>query len=79
MRLIFGVLSLLVVVAVVMAVAKKQLQAVGVAPATSSGPAAAGTPTPPTVTEGAKQVQQRVADDVNRLMQQAPQRASDAE
>ena len=74
MRMVFGVLALLVVVASVASIAKQQLQAVG-----SVTPPAAPGAAPPTVAEGAKQVQQRVADDVNKLMQQAPQRASDAE
>lgn len=86
MRLIVGVLSLLVVAAVVMMVAKQQLQAVGkvpsgapVAPASSTGSAGAtGTP-PPTVAEGAKQIQRKVADDVTRALQQGSQRASEAQ
>jgi hypothetical protein len=77
MRLIVGVLSLLVVAAVVMMLAKQQLQAVGTmrppaAPATSgatSGAAPAPGPAP-TVAEGAKQMQQRVADDVSKALQQ---------
>ena len=75
MRLIVGVLSLLVVAAIVMVVAKQQLQAVGTirtpvptaAPAATSGAAPAPAPT---VAEGAKQMQQRVADDVSKALQQ---------
>ena len=82
MRLIVGILSLLVVAAVVMLLAKQQLQAVGqmgtsapVAVPAATAPAAP----PPTVAEGAKQLQQRVADDVSRALQQGASRASDAE
>ena len=79
MRMMFGVLSLLVVVAVVMVVAKQQLQALGYVPGTAA-PATAGkvpgaTPATavapaPTVAEGARQMQQRAADDVNKALQQ---------
>ncbi|MCU0814243.1 MAG: hypothetical protein MUC32_07965 [Burkholderiaceae bacterium] len=77
MRLIVGVLSLLVVAAVVMMLAKQQLQAVGTmrmpavpgAPGPTSGTTAAPAPAP-TVAEGAKQMQQRVADDVSKALQQ---------
>ena len=75
MRLIVGVLSLLVVAAIVMIVAKQQLQAVGTirTPAPTAAPAATSGAAPapaPTVAEGAKQMQQRVADDVSKALQQ---------
>lgn len=82
MRLIFGVLSLLVVAAIVMVLAKQQLQAVGTirpaAPAAVPGatPAAAPAP-PPTVAEGARQMQQRVADDVTKALQQGAAKRAD--
>ena len=82
MRLIFGVLSLLVVAAVVMVLAKQQLQTVGTirpaAPAAAPGatPAAAPAP-PPTVAEGARQMQQRVADDVTKALQQGAAKRAD--
>lgn len=82
MRLIFGVLSLLVVAAIVMVLAKQQLQAVGrirpAQPAAVPGttPAAAPAP-PPTVAEGARQMQQRVADDVTKALQQGAAKRAD--
>ncbi|MDH5540631.1 MAG: hypothetical protein OEY03_14620 [Rhizobacter sp.] len=75
MRLIFGVLSLLVVVAIVGMLARKQLQSVSStrpAEAAAAGvqvPAASGTPA-----QQSRQLQQAVREDVNKLMQQAPAR-----
>lgn len=75
MRIVFGVLSLLVVLAVVGFVAKKQLQSVR-APlpaetAVGAGmPALSGTPA-----QQSQQLQKKVQDDLNKLMQQAPARA----
>lgn len=63
MRLVSGVLGLLVVVAIVAALARTQLQTVQ---ASVAEPGASAAP--------AQQVQRKVADDVNRLMQQAPAR-----
>lgn len=84
MRLIVGVLSLLVVAAVVMLLAKQQLQAVGTlrtpAPAAASGATTPAAPTPaPTVADGARQLQRQVADDVSRALQQGANRASGAD
>lgn len=81
MRLIVGVLSLLVAAAVVMLLAKQQLQAVGTlrtpAPAAAPGATAPAAPAPPpTVAEGAQQLQRQVADDVSRALQQGANRAS---
>lgn len=70
MRLIFGVLSLLVVAAVVMVLAKQQLQAVGTIRPAAPAP-------PPTVAEGARQMQQRVADDVTKALQQGAAKRAD--
>ena len=77
MRAIFGILSLLIVVAVIGIMAKKQLQAVGSAP--SSGMASASAPLvqqpPAQVQNLPKQVQQDVE---SALRQGAEARASDA-
>ncbi len=80
MRLVFGVLSLLVVLAIVGSLAKKQLQAVG--SATEQGAAAAGVSVPVTSgtpAEQSRQLQKQVVDDVNRALQQGATRASDAQ
>ncbi len=74
MRLVFGVLSLLLVVAVVATVARRQLSSVAPSLAPSAAaqaglPAAGGTPA-----QQSRQLQRQVADDVNKLMQQAPAR-----
>lgn len=65
MRIVFGVLSLLIVVAVIGVAAKKQLQAtspLSVAPA-ASAPAA-------NVVQQSQQIQQQMRDDVDKLMQE---------
>jgi hypothetical protein len=76
MRMVFGVLGLLIALAIVGSLVKRQLQAVGapVRPeaASTAGvalPATSGTPA-----QHSQQLQRQVADDVNRLMQQAPAR-----
>ena len=75
MRAIFGVVSLLVVVAIVGLLASRQLKAVNqsvssaaaqIAPAGASAPAA---PTG-TVREQSQQLQQRVANDVVKALEQ---------
>ncbi|WP_295639206.1 hypothetical protein [uncultured Methylibium sp.] len=75
MRLVFGVLSLLLVVAIVATVARRQLSSVApsVAPSAAAQagvPAAGATPA-----QQSQQLQRKVADDVNKLMQQAPARS----
>jgi hypothetical protein len=83
MRVIVGVVGLLVAAAVVMVVAKQQLQAAGTirAPATAAAPAAApeaAPAEPPTVADRATQIQHRVREDVSKALQQgAAQRAED--
>jgi len=75
MRALFSLVGLLVVVAVIMLIAKKQLQAVApaIVPAT---PVAAGT-NAPTVPEQARSAQQKVLQDVNRALEQGAARPSD--
>lgn len=71
MRVVFGVLSLLVVVAIVGFLAKKQL---GSASAPVAVPQAAGVPSVApggTSAQQSQQLQQQVKKDVESLMQQA--------
>lgn len=77
MRALFSLVGLLAVVAVVMLLAKKQLQAV-----TPSAPpvAAASTPgTTQTVQEQSRGVQQKVLQDVNRALEQGATRSGDSQ
>jgi hypothetical protein len=77
MRALFSLVGLLVVVAIVMLLAKKQLQAAvpalaPVTPATADGAA-------PTVPEQARGAQQKVLQDVGRAREQGAARASEAQ
>lgn len=73
MRMVFGVLGLLIVLAIVASVAKKQLEAVRAVPQQVT-PAAAGT----TVRDQAQAVPQQIGQDVQRMLQQgAASRAGD--
>lgn len=78
MKAIFGVLSLVIVLAVVGSVATKQLRALEVRamPETGAASTAAIVATP---AQQSQQLQGRVRDDVNRLMQQAPARLEGAD
>lgn len=69
MRMVFGVVGLLLVLAIVGMLAKRSWQAsvVGVPPAAASASAGA-------TGVDARTLPRQVADDVNRLMQQAPAR-----
>lgn len=64
MRALFGVVSLLVVLALVGLLAAKQLKTVA-PPSTTPGASAAGTPR-----EQVQQIQQQVKDDVARALEQ---------
>jgi Tfp pilus assembly protein PilX len=78
MRAVFGVLSLLVVVAIVGMLASRQLKATrisGQALTGSTAEAAAST----TVRQQSQQIQQKVADDVTRALQQGAPRSEQAE
>jgi hypothetical protein len=72
------VLSLLVVLALVGVAAKKQLQSVHTRPADvaagASMPVPGGTPA-----QQSQQLQNKVRDDVNKLMQEAPARLEPAQ
>lgn len=79
MRIILSALSLLVVLAIVGFVAKRQLQVTRVPlaadiAASAGMPALVGTPA-----QQSQQIQKKVQDDVNRLMQQAPARLEPAQ
>lgn len=77
MRIVFGVLGLVIALAIVGMLAKQQLRAVKViAPADSaaSAPVLTGTPA-----QQSRQLQRQVTDDVNKALQQGVQRDSDAE
>ena len=74
MRIVFSLVGLLVVVAIVGLLAKKQLQAVQLAPAGTSASASAGVePVPP-----AQAIQRQTADDVRKALDAGMQRNQDA-
>ena len=75
MRALLSLAGLLLVVAIVMLMAKKQLQAV--VPG-AVAPTAAGA-TPPTLPEQSRSVQQKVLLDTNRALEQGAARSSDAQ
>ncbi len=77
MRALFSLVGLLVVVAIIAMIAKKQLQAVAPAivpptPTTAGGDA-------PTVQEQSRAAQQKVLQDVNRALEQGAARTSDSQ
>jgi len=73
MRAIFSLVGILVVVAIVMLVARKQLQAVAPAAAPAGTAPAAANPA-----ERSRALQDKVLQDVNRSLQQGADRASEA-
>jgi len=77
MRALFSLVGLLVVVAIVMLLAKKQLQAVVPSVEPVATPSATGAA--PTVQEQARGVQQKVLQDVGRSLEQGAARASDSQ
>ena len=73
MRAVFGVVSLLVVLAIVGMLASRQIKAVNTSVSSAAGqalPGAASVAAAGTVREQSQQLQQRVADDVAKAMQQ---------
>lgn len=79
MKALFGVVSLLTVLVIVGIVAKKQLQAVNhvgasLPPAQTSTGTSTAAPAASTVRAQSQQIQQRVADDVNKALQQGAAR-----
>jgi hypothetical protein len=75
MRMIFGVLSLLVALAIMGYLAKTQLKAVTVAPAAGMPTTQAPADTP---AQQSRQIQRQVQDDVARALQQGADRAASA-
>ena len=73
MRALFSLVGLLVVVAIVMLIARKQLQAV--APSSQAVPSTAGAV--PTGQERSRGVQQQVLQDINQSLQQGAERAAE--
>lgn len=74
MKAIFGVLSLVIALTIVGSVMTKQLRTLEANAAPASGAGIGATPA-----EQSQQLQRRVAEDVNRLMRQAPKRLEGAE
>jgi hypothetical protein len=74
MRALFSLVGLLVVVAIVMLLARKQLQAVtpAVAPVAAPG-------TAPTVQDQSRGVQQQLRQDVGRALEQGAARSGDSQ
>jgi hypothetical protein len=85
MKALFGVVSLLVVLAVVGVLAMKQMKAVdhsvaaSLPPTVAGGETTAAAPTASTVRERSQQIQQRVQDDVAKALAQGMQRNKDAD
>ena len=75
MRMIFGVLSLLVVLAVVGYLAKTQLKAVAVTPVPGASVMQTTAATP---AQQSQQIQRQVRDDIARALQQGADRAASA-
>ena len=76
MRIIFGVLGLLIVVAIVGMLAKRELQAVrAIAPANAAASAAVPTGTP---AQQSKELQRQIGSDIDKALQQGMQRNEDA-
>jgi Tfp pilus assembly major pilin PilA len=76
MRALFSLVGLLIVVAVIAMLAKKQLQAV--APAVVPAAPVAADGSAPTVPEQSRAAQQKVLQDVNRALEQGATRGSDS-
>jgi len=77
LRALFSLVGLLIVVAIIAMVAKKQLQAVAPAVVPQAPVAAGGSP--PTVPEQSRAAQQKVLQDVGRALEQGAARSSDSQ
>jgi hypothetical protein len=77
MRALFSLVGLLIVVAIIAMIAKKQLQAVVPAIVPAAPTAAGGNA--PTVQEQSRAAQQKVLQDVNRALEQGAARASESQ
>ena len=79
MRIVFGLLSLVVVLAIIGVVAKKQIQSVRLPTAAEGASAGASVPVlRGTPAQQSQQLQKKVRDDLNKIMQQAPARLEPA-
>ena len=77
MRIVFGIVGLLIAVAIVSLLAKQQLHALQPsvpAPDAASAPALSGTPA-----QQSQQLQRQVKEDIDKALQQGMQRNADAE
>lgn len=80
MRAIFGVVSLLVVLAIVGLLASRQMKtAVGVSAGADGAVAASSAVAPATVREQSQQIQDKVRDDVARALEQSAARKEEAD
>ena len=86
MRAIFGIVSLLVVLAIVGVLASKQLKSVNQSVGSSMPPAQPGaaadstiSPAPTNVREQSQQIQQRVTSDIQKSMEQGAARNETAD
>ncbi len=70
MRAVFGVVSLLVVLAIVGMLASRQMKAVKTSVPAATSSAAAGAGAAPTVREQSQQIQQQVQSDVSKMLEQ---------
>jgi hypothetical protein len=77
MRAVFGVLSLLVVLAIVGTLVTKQMKAMKVSTGVVTGAADAAAST--TVREHSQQIQQKVKDDITKALEQGAARNDQAE
>lgn len=75
MKALFGLVSLLVVLAIVGMLVSRQMKAV----TTLAPVAGASASAPATVTQQAQQVQQKVQDDLSRAMEQGAARREEAD
>ena len=80
MKAIFGVVSLLVVLAIVGLLASRQMKtAVGVSAGADGAVAASSAVAPATVREQSQQIQDKVRDDVARALEQSAARKEEAD
>lgn len=79
MRVLFSLVGILIALAVVGVLLKKQLQAVDSRRPAMGAAGAGASDVPLNVQQQSQQLQNRIRDDVARAMQQAPARAGDAE
>ena len=79
MKAVFGILSLLIVLAVLAVVAKRQVQTVGTLPMTGTALPAPADPQASSVAGSAKAFEDQIRDQANRAVRQAADRAASAD